>query len=84
MLDFGNGWWMSGVRAIAKIEVAGTIQHISSAGLWGIESDSDDGYIKGVAGDELSALIEILTDLNGGNHPGSLPELEQGIDCITI
>jgi hypothetical protein len=45
-----------GVRAVAQISVNGTIQHISSAGLWGIEDDSDQNYLNEVGDEEKSEL----------------------------
>jgi hypothetical protein len=52
-----------GVRAEAEIVVDGIIQTITSGGLWGIESDSGDEYIKEVAGEEYNDLRKILKTL---------------------
>ncbi len=56
-------WGFVGVRAEAEITVQGIRQEISSSGLWGIESDSDDAYFKEVEGEELHTLKTILKDL---------------------
>ena len=52
-----------GVRAEAKIIVDGIPQTITSGGLWGIESDVGDAYIKGVAQEEFTDLRKILKTL---------------------
>ena len=41
-------WWYIGIGAKAQIEVGGILQNITSGSLFGIESDSDKGYIKEV------------------------------------
>ena len=56
-------WSFVGIRAEAEIRVDGIIQHISSGGLWGIESDSDDSYLDEVANEELHQLKEQLRAL---------------------
>jgi hypothetical protein len=57
--DFG----FVGVRAEASVVVGGVIQHITSGGLWGIESDSDKKYIREVGEEEYNALKDILKDM---------------------
>ena len=52
-----------GVRAEAKIIVDGISQTITSGGLWGVESDAGDAYIKEVAGEEYVDLRRILKTL---------------------
>jgi len=49
-----------GVRAEAEVAIEGVIQTLTSGGLWGIESDSDESYIEDVALEEYDALREIL------------------------
>ena len=49
-----------GVRAEAEVVVENVIQTITSGGLWGIESDSGEGYIEDVALEEYDNLREIL------------------------
>lgn len=56
-------WAFVGVRAEAEININSTIQTIRSAGLWGIESDSDASYFKEVEGEELHDLRATLTTL---------------------
>ncbi len=41
----------------------GLINRISSGGLWGIESDSDESYFKEVAQEELAQLEKLLLEL---------------------
>ena len=65
MESYNLGFWhMIGIRAEAKIEINGVIQTITSAGLWGIESDSDEEYLEGIECEQLSELREILADMN--------------------
>ncbi len=56
-LNKGN-WCFMGVRADCEVQLTpfGTIQHITSGGLWGIESDSEESYIESVEKDELADL----------------------------
>jgi hypothetical protein len=58
-LNSGN-WFFIGLRAEAEIVISGTVQRVSSGGLWGIESDSDRDYRKSVEEEELSGLREVL------------------------
>jgi hypothetical protein len=52
-----------GVRAEAEIVVDGIIQTITSGGLWGVESDAGDEYIKEVSQEEYNDLRKILKTL---------------------
>lgn len=55
-----GGWYMMGIRAVATIWIERpgyrTNYEISSPGLWGIESDSEDSYLESVFKDECSVL----------------------------
>jgi hypothetical protein len=66
----GGDWHFIGVRAKAVIEVvqAGTAvaYELLSPGLWGIESDSDEEYIKSVFEDECEILRNDLAMI--GEH----------------
>lgn len=56
-------WSFIGIRAEAEYSVGGQVapvQTISSGGLWGIESDSDESYFAEVEAEELSGLREQL------------------------
>jgi hypothetical protein len=57
-----NGDWnYIGVIAKAKlVGMGGVIQTLRSGGLWGIESDSDEEYIRQVEDEELKGWAEIL------------------------
>lgn len=64
MESYNNGDWHStGVRAEAEIVVNGVCQDITSGGLWGIESDSDDSYFAEVGSEELAELKKQLSAL---------------------
>lgn len=58
-----GGWHYIGIRAEATIKIGDTLQTISSGGLWGIESDSDDAYLNSVEFDEIANLRAQLTAL---------------------
>ena len=65
MEDYGNGWICIGIRAVATVHRkvnAGVVQvhAFESAGVWGIESDSDDGYFHELGTEELADLKEQL------------------------
>jgi len=50
-------WHFIGVGAVARVKLRGDlVQSITSGGLWGIESDSENGHIKEVEQEELSEL----------------------------
>lgn len=54
--DFGY----IGIYAQATVTVNGTQQTLRSAGLWGIEDDSDPAYLAEVAEEERRELRDIL------------------------
>jgi hypothetical protein len=66
-LNRGN-WCYLGIRAHAEIVIDGVMQDISSGGLWGIESDSDRGYLTEVDGEQLSELRDQLRALGFGTR----------------
>lgn len=69
MESLNNGQWcFIGVIAKAVLIVGDTTQTIRSAGVWGIESDSDDNYLASVANDELAQLREQLELLGLGKR----------------
>ena len=51
-------WLYIGIIAKAEVQLNGhsTVQVLRSGGLWGVESDSGDKYLTGVASEELGAL----------------------------
>jgi len=52
-----------GIRAEAKIVIGDTCQTIKSMGLSGIESDSDEDYLKEIEQEELASLRSILYEM---------------------
>ena len=52
-----------GISAEAEIVVNGVCQTITSGGLWGIESDSDQQYLSEVEQEEVDQLKAILQSL---------------------
>lgn len=69
MAAFNAGeWGYIGVRAKAEIWIpigsgCYRIMELESAGLWGIESDSDSEYLESVYADERAALLDELKTL---------------------
>ena len=57
-----------GVRASAELHTPygnDWIQsHLTSPGVWGIESDSDESYFDAVFADEKAILLEMLGEMN--------------------
>lgn len=63
--SYGESWYMIGIDAVAEIAVptgfnTTITQHINSGGLWGIESDSGEEYIREVENEQVSELKSIL------------------------
>lgn len=56
-------WEYIGVRAYANVVVDGVNQSIASGGLWGIESDSEESYLRSVEQEQLRELRGILHEL---------------------
>lgn len=60
-------WRYVGVRAKAEIKIPHghdwIVSHISSPGLWGIESDSDESYLNEVYEEEKATLLGMLESL---------------------
>ena len=64
MESYNNGdWGFIGIRAEAEIVIGSVHQRITSGGLWGIESDSDESYLHSIEQDELTELRGILHEL---------------------
>jgi hypothetical protein len=73
---YGDTWYMLGIVAYAEIgipfevvtsngkQINYKIEKISSGGLWGIESDSDESYFKDIEQEQLADLKEYLKQLN--------------------
>jgi len=62
MLGYGTDWVCVGVCAVATVVMGDTVQTISTAGLWGIESDCGESEIKDVGLDEIYQLKKMLDD----------------------
>lgn len=61
--SYGDEWHMIGVRAVA---VGPNGQRVAtSAGLWGVESDSGDDYLASIFADEA---LDLLYQLGIGNN----------------
>jgi len=49
-----------GIVAKAEVVIDGICQTITSGGLWGIEDDSDEGYLNEIAQEQLNELSDQL------------------------
>ena len=62
--EYDQGYWsMIGIRAKAVITINGTLETIETAGLWGIESDSDSSYLEEIGKEEKIELAEMLKEI---------------------
>lgn len=64
---YRGDWHMIGVRATAEISIpyghAWIIEHVSSPGVWGIESDSSKEYLTAIYAEETAILIDMLDSI---------------------
>lgn len=61
---YNDGYWhMIGIKAKAKIRINGIFETVTSGGLWGIESDSDQKYFDEVFEEQKSELIDMLKEI---------------------
>lgn len=61
-------WYAMGISASCSLwrNHPGHAQHVAevfTGGLWGVESDSDESYIRSVEDDQLDELRDILADM---------------------
>lgn len=69
MMAYENGHWhMMMVKAEAEIATSEKgnswlINKVSSGGLWGLESDSDESYFKEVEDEQMAELKDLLLEL---------------------
>lgn len=57
-------WCMLGIKAVAEVVMTGSVvQRVSSGGLWGVESDSEESYLQEVGDEELGTLREELESM---------------------
>lgn len=57
-------WCMLGIKAVAEVVMTGNVvQRVSSGGLWGVESDSEESYLQEVGDEELGTLREELESM---------------------
>lgn len=61
-------WSYIGIYVECDLIVAGTVQHIRTAGLWGIETDSGSDYFQEIAEQEYDELLAILEQLGVEEH----------------
>ncbi len=65
-----------GVRVEADVIIDGHVQVLTSPGLWGIESDSGDEYLREVADEEWQQLRDTLEQI--GVPSSQLADAERG------
>lgn len=69
-------WCCYGVRATAEVFVNGVRQNLRSAGLWGLDSDSEESYFAEVEEEQMEELRDILAALGA-----TVPEAAQAVDA---
>jgi hypothetical protein len=86
---FNRGdWGFIGVRARAELAIpigggCSRLMTVESAGLWGIESDSDSDYLASVFADEREALKAELAELGRCLAAGEVEE-EEAAEYVCI
>lgn len=71
MTAYVNGeWHMTGIYAQATLRHRTGVQdgwdgttRVRTGGIWGVESDSDESYVRELADEQLAELRTMLTDL---------------------
>ena len=63
MEDYGNGWCMMFLQCQAQVVINGIVQTITSGGLGGVESDSDEDYFEEIKKEQLDELAEVLRSM---------------------
>ena len=74
LASYSVDWEMLGIHAEAEILVGGTLQHVRTGGLWGVESDSASSYLNEVAREEYANLVDILAEM--GIPKSKIPKFE--------
>ena len=64
-----------GVRAEAEVVVESIVQTLTSGGLWGVESDSGEEYLVGIAVEEYVQLRKVLKTI--GVPTSELPAADE-------
>jgi hypothetical protein len=88
MAAFKRGdWGYIGVRARAALAIpigqgCRRLMTVESAGLWGIESDSDAEYLASVFADEQETLKGELMTLSRLLSAGEIEEKESAVVCV--
>lgn len=73
IMEFENGnVYVFGIKAVAELRTSDNgkewlINHISSGGLWGIESDSDEKYVCEIEDDQITELRSVLKQLGASD-----------------
>ena len=58
-----QNWYYLGIGAEAKVTIGNVCQTIKSGGLWGIESDSEESYLKEEEQNQLAELRGVLYEM---------------------
>jgi hypothetical protein len=70
METYGSSWYMFGIRAVATLHFpmrtteSSIIQKIKSPGIYGMESDSDDGFFRMEEEAEIAILLDMLESMH--------------------
>lgn len=63
MEDYGGDWYMMYLRCEAEVVINGIMQKVTSGGLGGVESDSDDSYFEEIKEEQLEELADVLRSM---------------------
>lgn len=79
-----SAWCFIGIRADAEVQLGSdVVQRITSGGLWGIESDSNESYIAEEEQNQLAELREQLHAMGFSTRAisAAFRDVKQGGDC---
>lgn len=90
MNSYGRNWYMFGIRAVATLHFpmrtteSSIIQKITSPGIYGMESDSDDGFIALEEKAEVAMLLDMLESMHVDTPDSFICKLSVSDNCITV
>jgi hypothetical protein len=87
---YGRDWYMFGIRAVATLHFpmrtteSSIIQKIKSPGIYGMESDADDGFFKLEEMAEVAILLDMLESMRVEVSDDFMCTLVVSDDCMTV
>ncbi len=61
--DYGNGWYQMYLRFEALVSINGIMQTVTSGGIGGVESDSDESHFDEIREEEKDELAGVLQSM---------------------